>query len=237
MCQWWQKLEPDARIIVAYGGTEAVFQQITWPHRTYISDHRLRTRDHQRERQSYHGIMAAIATGLREGQEDRILMVECDVVPLRTGLTRYLKNREMEERADVLGVKLQRIDGTSHPHYLAHSTHAGFKEWMAQSRRSETGVVLMMLGCLSWWTRQAFLATAATPIVMPVYLELALATIPHQLGFRVRDLPEFHPDLYVVGEFEEEIEARSKVGRWLVHPCKKIWRNSRHPWVPAEPNA
>jgi hypothetical protein len=224
MCGTWQVLEPSARIHIAYGGDKAQFAKLNWPNRSFIDDPRLRTRDHQRERQSYRGLMQTIQLDLTGTGTDRILMVEFDVIPLRSGLVDYLAGRQQEERADVLGARLRRVDGTSHPHFLAHQHHEGFKRWTGMSIRENKEVVMMMLGCLSWWTWEAFSGVAEAPEAMPVYLELALATTPHLLGFRVRNLPEFYDDMEPVGELEGELEARMAGGRWVVHPCKNYWK-------------
>ena len=223
MCQTWQRLNPEARIHVAYGGTPATFEALDWPYRSLILDPRLRTRDHQRERQSYLGIMQTMVAELDSHEMPRILLVECDLVPLRTGLADYLAGRAEEECADVLGVKLRRADGTSHPHFLAHQGHSEFQNWLGQSIREDREVVLMVLGCLTWWTWEAFCATALAPEPLPVYLELAMPTTAHHLGFRVRNLAEFESDIEPSGELEGSLEQRLAEGRWLVHPCKRIW--------------
>lgn len=221
----WERLNPDAAVRIAYGGTEAAFRRLENPSSaTFIADPRLRTRDHQRERQSYRGVMRDVADALGGSGTRRVLLVECDVAPLRAGLVDYLERREAEERADVLGVGLRRADGTSHPHFLAHQFHPKFPEWLAASVREEKETVLMMLGCLSWWTWEAFTATARAPEPLPVYLELAMPTTAHHLGFRVRGLPEFDADIQPTGEMESRLSAMRAAGRWLAHPCKRIWR-------------
>lgn len=225
MCRTWQRLNPDAKIHVAYGGTAATFQALDWPDRSFIEDPRLRTRDHQRERQSYRGIMQAAVADLAGSATKHILMVECDVVPLQPGLVHYLEERAGMENADVLGVKLRRADGTSHPHFLAHQSHPQFNTWLEQSIREDQGVVLMTLGCLTWWTWEAFCATAMAPEPFPVYLELAMPTTAHQLGFRVRNLPEFEADIEPQGELAGVLEQRRSQGRWVIHPCKTIWQD------------
>lgn len=224
MCQTWQDLNPDALVQVAYGGPEETFAALTWPHRTFISDPRLRTRDHQRERQSYRGIMQEVVSALGGSGIDRVLMAECDVVPLRPGLTAYLEGREREKQAQVLGSRLRQVDGTNHPHFLAHASHPCFNEWLGNSVRKEREVVLMVLGCLTWWTWEAFAATAAAPEPMPVYLELAMPTTAHLLGFRVREISEFNDDLQPLGEISSRLSGLKAAGKWVAHPCKEYWK-------------
>ena len=76
MCGAWQRLNPEALIHVAYGGPEHAFETLAWPGRTFIRDPRLRTRDHQRERQSYRGIMQEVVAALSGSGVARVLMVE-----------------------------------------------------------------------------------------------------------------------------------------------------------------
>ena len=224
MCGAWQRLNPEALIHVAYGGPEDAFEALAWPGRTFIRDPRLRTRDHQRERQSYRGIMREVVGALSGSGVARVLMVECDVVPLRAGLVEFLRIQEAEQQAQVLGVGLRRVDGTSHPHFLAHQSHRCFQAWLDSSIRPDKDVVLMMLGCLTWWTWEAFAATAGAAEPMPVYLELAMPTTAHHLGFRVRNLPLLEADLEPVGELEHLLPQRQSEGRWVLHPCKQFWR-------------
>lgn len=224
MAEAWQRLNPEAEIHVAYGGAEGRFAGLSWPLRTWVGDARLRTRDHQRERQSYRGLMQAMVGAMTGRGVARVVMAECDVAPLRPGLADFLNRRGAEEGADVLGGRLRRVDGTSHPHYLAHLGHPRFRSWLEGTVRPEGEVVLMMLGCLTWWTWEAFAATARAAEPFPVYLELALPTTAHHLGFRVRGLPEWEEDLAPLGERGGELEARAAAGRWVLHPCKVLWR-------------
>jgi hypothetical protein len=224
MVATWQVLNPEASVWVAYGGSHENFVRIEGIAKCFVEDPRLRTRDHQRERQSYAGVMKAVVGALGAQLVDRVLMVECDVMPLRRGLVEYLVSREHEERADVLGARLQRVDGTGHPHVLAHAFDRGFESWLSGSVRAEKEVVLMMLGCLTWWKWRAFAEVAMATEPMPVYLELAMPTMAHLLGYRVRDLPEFHPDMEPLGELDHLIDLRKAERRWVLHPCKRVWR-------------
>lgn len=221
----WRRLNPSARILVAYGGREEVLPELAWEDKVFISDPRLRTRDHQRERQSYLGIMRAVAAYAESKGWDGgpVILAECDVVPLQSGVADYLGSRAAEEKADVLGARLRRVDGTGHPHVLAHEFHPRFREWLESSIREDKEVVLMMLGCLTWWSWEAFKAVSGKEEPMPVYLELAMPTAAHQLGFRVRGLPEWESDMEPLGELGGELETRRLAGRWVLHPCKKIW--------------
>ena len=126
----------------------------------------------------------------------------------------------------IADTRLRRVDGTGHPHMLAHEFHPQFRQWLAGSVREEKSTVLMMLGCLTWWTWEAFQAVAAASEPLPVYLELAMPTTAHQLGYRVRDLPEFEGDMEPLGELEHLVPKRTSNGQWVLHPCKKIWGKS-----------
>lgn len=215
-------------MLLAYGGREETFERLEWPDRCFIADGRLRTRDHQRERQSYRGVMSACAERLAGTGVRRVLLAECDVAPLRPGLTERMERLREEEGADMLGVHLRRVDGTGHPHFLAHQSHPRFKEWLARSVRTgeEREVVLMMIGCLSWWTWEAFRETAAAPEPMPVYLELAMPTTAHHLGFRVREARGMAGSMFPLGDLTSEIDQWRKRGFWALHPCKNCWNGS-----------
>ena len=219
----WQRLNPEALIHVAYGGPAHLFGALSMAGRTFVTDPRLRTRDHPRERQSYQGLMRAVAQDLSGKGIAHILLVEFDVAPLKLNLMKYLEQRSWAEEADVMGVDLRRIDGTNHAHFLAHLSQPKFLEWLDFSIRDDKRVVLMMLGCITWWKWDAFVLTCGQEEKMPVYLELAMPTVAHHLGFRVRGLPEFSADVVVSGERHNEIAQRTTTGSWVLHPCKKIW--------------
>lgn len=225
MVRTWQSLNPSALVHLAYGGTREQFKAISVSERTFVADIRLRTKDHPRERQSYQGLMRAVCRDLASRDISGLLMVEFDVAPLRAGLVDYLQARSQKDRADVMGVNLRRIDGTNHAHYLAHAASEGFSHWLDFSVRNDKSVVMMMLGCLTWWTWDAFSRTAEQPETFPVYLELAMPTVAHHLGFRVRGLPEFQSDVVVMGERGDEFHPRKLHGAWVLHPCKKFWND------------
>lgn len=223
MCREWSRLNPGAEVLVAYGGRREDCDAVKGVPVVFVEDPRLRTRDHQRERQSYRGVMREASAWMANRSFDRVLLAEYDVIPLRFGICTHLEMVRQDRCADVLGVRLRRIDGTGNPHYLAHCSHRNFAKWLDQSIRKEKEVVLSMLGCLSYWTREAFDETAFAPEPMPVYLELALATIPHQLGFRVVGLENWEPWFLTQGNVAGRVEIWRAHGIWAAHPVKDAW--------------
>lgn len=223
MCREWSRLNPGAEVLVAYGGRREDCDAVKGVPVVFVEDPRLRTRDHQRERQSYRGVMREASAWMANRSFNRVLLAEYDVIPLRSGICTHLEMVRQDRCADVLGVRLRRIDRTGNPHYLAHCSHRNFSEWLGQSIRENKEVVLSMLGCLSYWTREAFVETGLLPEPFPVYLELALGTVPHLLGFRVRGLPDWEPYFATAGDVTGSLDAWRANGVWAAHPAKRYW--------------
>jgi hypothetical protein len=49
----WNRCVPNESILIAYGGTKSEFDAVQHKQKFFVDDRRLRTRDHQREFQSY----------------------------------------------------------------------------------------------------------------------------------------------------------------------------------------
>ncbi len=149
---------------------------------------------------------------------------EYDQLPLVAGFNALQVARLEEERADVLGFQLGRVDGTNQPHLLYHLLQPGFMEhWASFSVRPDPGVVLSMFGSGSFWTREAFDAVARTTEPFPIYLELYLPTTAHHLGYRLRDWREQNRHIRSLGNFVDRIEQARRDGAWTLHPVKTMW--------------
>ncbi len=220
----WQQLAPATTILIAYGGPDSLFRDIGWEDKVFIADARLRTRDHQRERQSYTPVMQAALAWLQPRAEfEFVHFTEFDHVPLVADVHARMLARLRVERADVLAFHLQRIDGTSHPHYLHHAADPPFHRYLREiTTRRDCSVVLSMLGTGSFWTREAFDAVAARAEPFPFYTELYLPTVAHHLGFRVRDFAEQGKFVQATGEFGAEIASARERGAWTLHPVKNL---------------
>ena len=225
MVRWWREYAPGPEILVAYGGPRSSFESLQVPHKVYVDDSRLRTRDHQRERQSFGGVFLAVAEWLKNHPSYRwIHLSEFDCIPLCRDLFARLESRLGAERADVLGCHLERVDGTNHPHYLYHAGDPRFLPFLESiSCRADRHVVLAMLGCVSFWTRDAFAAVAEAEETAPLYLEIALPTLAHHLGFRVRNLGDQSPYVLPVGDCMPQLESLRAEGAWMAHPVKGFW--------------
>ncbi len=128
------------------------------------------------------------------------------------------------EKADVLAFRLQRIDGTNHPHTLYHEREERFFAfWTSISRRADPTVVLSMFGSGSFWTRQSFLDVAKRSEPFPMYLEIYLPTLAHHLGYRLRNFGEQAAFIHNLGERAREIDAARAKGAWSIHPVKTLW--------------
>jgi len=227
MSEWWRRHAPGSDLLIAYGGPRERFEALDAAHKVFVEDGRLRTRDHQRERQSFAGVFAAVNQWLRDRTGYRLLhLSEFDCIPLCPDIFSRLEARLESERAEVLGCHLERVDGTNHPHYLYHMADPQFGSFLREiSVREDPSVVLAMLGCVSFWKREAFTAVAETAESHPLYLEIALPSVAHHLGFRVRGLRDQSSCVQPVGDFLPELEALRAAGMWMAHPVKGFWEH------------
>jgi hypothetical protein len=226
MVAYWNNHVPSDSVLLAYGGSRAEFERIEHPQKLYVEDPRLQTRDHQREFQSYSGLLALAADYLRAEQSgaEFVHFAEYDHLPLAQDLNCRQIERLRGERADVLGFHLQRVDGTSHPHSLYHVSNPQFRNyWGGITRRSSPQVILSMFGSGSFWKRNAFMAVAKRDEPFPMYLEIYLPTLAHHLGFRLRDFGEQNAFVHNLGDRSAIIEHARRLGAWTLHPVKKLW--------------
>jgi hypothetical protein len=217
----WEGVCREEDLWIAFGGSRADFEKLGYPRKVFVEDPALRTRDHQREKQSYTGIYRAIAPVVERERPDFIYLCEYDQIPLVGDLNRRQVGEMTREGADVMGHWLHRVDGTSHCHMLNHESDPGFLPfWRSLSRREDPGVVFSMFGSGSFWTRAAFLAVASTPQSIDCYQELYLPTLAHHLGYRVRGWDEKHHLLSNLPSRSITVQEGRKREAWTVHPVK-----------------
>jgi hypothetical protein len=228
MLAHWNQCVPNESILIAYGGARNEFEAIEHQKKFFVDDARLRTRDHQRELQSYTGLFQKATEFLsKEGGKFRFIhFAEYDHLPLVPDLNRRQIERLSTEGADLLGFHLHRIDGTNNPHFLYHAANEKFASyWSKISRRSESQVILSLFGSGSFWNREAFCAVAAVGEPFPIYMEIYLPTLAHHLGFRVRDFAEQNRFVRVLKDESSNVEEARKQGAWTLHPVKRLWSN------------
>lgn len=226
MVEYWTRCVPRESILIAYGGEKSQFDQIRHDQNLFIDDPRLRTRDHQREIQSYTRLFQLAGTVLNSTSQEFqfVHFVEYDHVPLVPDLNQRQIERLAAEGADVLGFHLDRVDDTSSAHFLYHVTDERFMTYWARiTQRAEPEVVLSMFGTGSFWTREAFCAVCAMEEPFPIYMELYLPTLAHHLGFRVRDFGEQNRFVRALPKEICSIEQARKEGAWTLHPLKRMW--------------
>lgn len=233
MMEWWKHCVPVESIVIAYGGSREVFDELDMPG-FYVDDPRLKTLDHQRERQSYSGVMRAFLESPCADGVSYVNFAEYDQIPTLRNLNAAQLGNLSEEGADVLGYGVRRVDATSNAHYLSHQSDPGFGGFLQRiSCRRDAGVVLSMFGFGSFWTVGAWRAVAEVTETHPIYLELALPTIAHHLGFRVRPVREevngacsrFAQPSPV--QKHSRVDEAARAGALFCHPVKGFWERSR----------
>lgn len=225
MLAFWRGLDADQEWIIANGGPHDLHHVVDCPV-VVVNDVALRTRDHGREKQSYQGVFQAVLPVVRALDVDFVSFVEYDEVPLTARLNADMIECINAEEADVLGLRLYRVDGTSHHQYLDHLRDELFSNfWQSISCRNDTGVVLSMLGCGSFWRREAFFAVADLVPTTRIYLEMFMPTAAHHLGYRVRPFPaeQEHAMSPEISKLPKQQEFYRELGAWRMHPVKEMW--------------
>lgn len=230
MLEKWDAVAPPECLFVAYGGPPGNFDSIGHPHKALIDSPRLKTRDHQREKQSYADVLTAAWSWMKGREFSHVHFAEYDQLPLVADLGERQLAFLKAEGSDVLGFRLRRIDDTQYPNYLYHASDPRFHaHWESMSVREDRRTVLRMTGTGSFWTREAFDAVAARPEPFPIYMEIYLPTLAHHLGFRVRDWGEQNRFVHHLGDFSDGIEAARAAGAWTLHPVKRYWEGMTKP--------
>ena len=219
----WSGSAAESDILLAYGGDEAAFASVAAPNKIFVAGPRLRTMDHPRERQSYAEVFAAASGWMRGRDFTHVYFAEFDHLPLVPDLATRLLERMGEEKADMLGHGVRRVDDTSWHHYLYHAQDPRFHPyWERITCRADGRVVLAMLGTGSFWTRESFDAVAAVEEPFPMYLEILLPTLAHHLGFRVRDFKDQNQFVRHIGEMITRVAEARRAGAWTIHPIKGV---------------
>ena len=170
MLAHWNQCVPSESILIAYGGTKSEFDAIQHQQKFFVDNPRLRTRDHQREFQSYTRLFQSAAQFLStQSDEFRFIhFAEYDHLPLVPDLNERQIERLTAEGADLLGFHLRRVDDTNNPHFLYHVANDEFTRfWRSITRRSEPEVILSIFGSGSFWNREAFCAVSAVARTVP----------------------------------------------------------------------
>ena len=228
MIAWWKNCVSKDSMLIAYGGTKTEFETINHEHKVLVDDPQLRTRDHQREFQSYTRLFRVTAQFLHTHDENFsfVHFAEYDHVPLVSNLNDRQIETMRAESADLLAYHVHRVDGTSNPHFLYHAANPAFvSHWSKITVRSGPPVVLSMFGSGSFWTTEAFRAVAAMEEPLLMYMEIYLPTLAHHLGFRVRDLTEQNRFVRALASEIDSIDEARAQGAWTLHPVKRLWRN------------
>jgi hypothetical protein len=220
---WWLQFVSADQLFVVHTGRSNEFADIKHSRKLHMSDDRLTTRDHQRELQSYTRVFRTVAESTTHGSHGYIHFCEYDQIPLIPDLNKYQINKARDERADLLGFQVRRVDDTNDASWLYHDRNPQFRRfWQNTTVRNQPQVVLSMFGSGSFWTREAFEAVAGIDEPFPMYLEIYLPTLAHHLGFRVRDFGEQNRFVQSLGDLSDGIESARSQGAWTLHPVKEL---------------
>lgn len=223
MVEAWRTLEDCAGVVVAYGGSREEFAKLNVP-AVYVEDERLRTRDHQRELQSYSVLLQSALPLFDKIDCEWVALAEYDLVPLRENSLRCWVEEAEAQDADLLGVGTRRLDGTLHPHATATLAQDGWLEWVKSfSRREEAGVLLSCLGCAQLWRLEALRGVVAQGEPIAAYLEILLPTVAHHLGYRVRNFASHERVILHYEWVHEELDECERRAVSFLHPWKTFW--------------
>jgi len=224
MLNYWNDFVSGGDILIAYGGPAAEFSRLGHDARILIDSPRLKTTDHQRQKQSYQDLFYAAREWLCGRPYRFVHFVEYDQVPVHKEFLSLHRDFLKAESCEVAGFHLARVDGTSNPHFLNHVSDPDFtKLWQLVTVRDDCSVVLSMFGSGSFWQREAFDAVAALRDTPPVYLELFIPTAAHHLGFRVRGMTSQQHFIRNLGELRSRMSEFQAAGAWSIHPVKTLW--------------
>jgi hypothetical protein len=224
MVDYWTREVPGTDLWIVHGGIPSEFEKINLENKSFAAQMRLRTRDHQREKQSYSFVFDIVSKAIAHLPYRYIWFMEYDHIPLTPLAPVFFLEKMLREQADVLGFRLNRIDRTISAHYLFHLTNPEFLDfWKNLSVRRDKTIILTMLGSGSFWCREAFDAVANVGETTPIYLEIFFPTVAHHLGFRVREVTE-HNDFVLPRPVKGvTIEAARRTEAWTFHPHKTFW--------------
>ena len=227
LLSWWKPFCSQEDLWVVFGGTRGEFEALEYPRKVFVDDPGLRTQDHQREKQSYAGILKATAPIVERESPDYVYLCEYDHLPVQADFMNRQLRELREEGADVMAHYLERVDGTSSAFALFHDADPAFSTfWKEVSRRDDPSAVLWMFGSGSLWTREAYLAVATGEQRIPCYFEVYLPTLAHHLGFRVRRWKEDSHLVTNLPSADVTVETAASRGAWTVHPVKQPPRGS-----------
>jgi hypothetical protein len=225
LVDFWHRsgVAPDDLLLV-YGGHKDEFARLDVAHARFVPDADVRTKHHQQEKQSYQGPMRKAAAWLQDQPHGYVCFVEQDHIPLVSDWGARMIARLKHEDADMLCNGLRRVDGTDYPHYRYQLSDPKFASaWEAISQRDDKNVILTAIGTGHFWKRHVFIETAEARLPTQVYLEEAIPTTAHHLGYRVRDFGgQSKFALMHEQRTTSELDNAAAAGAWSLHKVKDI---------------
>lgn len=227
MVDHWQRHCKDSITWILYGGAKEQFEAIQFDNKTFVDDPRLRTKDHPRERQSYRGCFEQLISSTSHLDHQFILFTEFDQIPLVNNFNERLLERLASEDADALFHGLRRIDGSNHPHLLAHIADPAFFRFFQNFSVRDDMAILSAWGFGQFWRRTCFEEILNHPDGIgnypKIYLELWGPTVAHHLGYRLRNLSDQEPFNHFNQRPAPHWNHLAQLGAWFAHPYKDAW--------------
>jgi hypothetical protein len=221
-----QAVAPDARFVVAHGGTRRAFDQITWEEKLFVDDPTLRGPP-----QHLQSLTQVLETAWRayfdsDAALDSLYLIEYDHLILDGGFEARLRTLAQATQADLLGKACIDATGTNLAHYVRFRRDDRLLAHLAAvSVREDRQRLFSCLGDGIWLSRRALAAYVDVGEHPPCYCEIYVPTLIHHLGLRVVDV-DAHGDLYRDVRWTPEFSAsevldRASAGAVFVHPVKQ----------------
>lgn len=211
------------RVVVIHGGSYEEFLKIEWEECYFINSDRIRTKDHQRERQSYSDVFKLIFESLSLDGIENLYFTEYDQIPLRSRFVDEIESRALENRGGVLFSGLKRVDGTSNAIWLNHLYTGELVDEIERCSVMGNKRILSAYGFGQLWSISAFCKVAQHQSQPLVYLELWLPSIAYHLGCSVGELGlDCEYNSHLCQDFDVEKMVESKLA-CVIHPVKNFF--------------
>ena len=220
----WLAYASEENIWLAYGGKEKDFLKIQWENKFFIKDPYLKPENSLRPWDTYHSYQEVFsqASLILPDIYDYIHLTEYDDIPIQKDINEQQIEYLQKEKANIICYNLQRVDQTNYPVYLAQCKNEKFSSYLQSiSVRKAKNLIFKTLGYGLFFEKKAFFRLATLKKTPLCFLEIAIPTFAHHLGFRIRSKKRDSYSHYFSshkGKFQEQFNLES----WSQHPVKKL---------------